>query len=114
MGERWVDYRKVKDAVNIEQVLEHYGLRSGFRAQGEALVGCCPIHKGHSNRQFKVSPTRDGYRCFGSCKKGGNVLDLIAALEGVGVRDAALFLADTFNVPGALQRPGDGERVRAG
>ena len=114
MGEsRWVDYRMVKEAVTVEQVLAHYGILAGFRPQGSALVGACPIHKGHSTRQFKLSPSRRGYHCFGSCNKGGNVLDLTAALEGISIREAALFLADTFQIKEALRRPEKRERVRA-
>jgi DNA primase len=40
---------------------------------------------------------KNAFHCF-SCKKRGNVLDLVAAMEDCGVREAAEKLADWFNI----------------
>lgn len=110
---RWIVYEEVKKAVNVEDVLRRYDLLSSFRPQGQKLVGPCPIHEGQSDRRFAVSPSRDGYFCHGSCKKGGNVIDLVAALEGVGIREAAIHLANAFDIQSALVRP-ERQRCRTG
>ena len=42
--ETWVDFKAVKAAVNIEMVLQRYGLFSRLTAKGDRLVGLCPVH----------------------------------------------------------------------
>ena len=93
----WVNYREVKAAVSIGQVLERYG--HPFRRKGDRLEATCPIHKGENPRHFKA--TRRAFKCFG-CQEGGNVLDLVAKLEGVSVRDAAVLLVQWFELAGTL------------
>ena len=87
----WVDYKALKAAVSIPEVLDHYGLLEKLSERGDALVGSCPIHKGENKTSFRVSLAKNVFHCF-SCDAGGNVLDLVAALEGVSLRDAALSL----------------------
>lgn len=105
--ETWVDFKAVKAAVSMEMVLARYGLLTKLTRKGDRLVGLCPIHhKGadaaQSNRQqftVSVAPGKPAFKCFaGSCGKKGNQIDLVAALEGISFRDAALKLAEWFNV----------------
>ena len=93
---QWVDFRVVKDAVTMEMVLDHYGV-NWLRKKGAELVGRCPIHEGEGERTFHVNVDKNAFNCF-SCHKRGNVLDFVAAKEGCTVRDAALQLAEWFNV----------------
>lgn len=97
MPSRWVDYKAVKERVSIRDALEHFGLLEGLSEKGDSLVGSCPIHKGENQTSFRVSLPKNAFHCF-SCGAGGNVLDLVAALQGVEVRQAALLLADIFGV----------------
>lgn len=102
----WIDYRKVKDVVSIESVLERIG-HSFVRKPGGGLESTCPVHGGHNPRQFKVTPSLRGFHCFGKdCRAHGNVIDLVAALEGLPFRDAAVKLARDFGVTEALTPPG--------
>ena len=55
MTSRWVNYRELKEAVAIGDVLDHYGLLANMTRRGDSLEGACPIHGGHSPRQFRVS-----------------------------------------------------------
>jgi DNA primase len=112
---RWVNYRELKEAVSIEQVLEHYGLLSGLRRRGDNLEGACPIHGGHSPRQFRVSLGKNAYHCF-SCEAGGNVLDFVAAMEDVEIRPAALLLVDWFKLErsAVTKRPAKNSLAPAG
>src|SRR3954464_12633811 len=48
--------------------------------------GCCPFHNERS-ASFKVDTRRGHYHCFG-CGAHGDVLDFLAAVEGLGLTDA--------------------------
>lgn len=97
---KFVDFKAVKAAVSMEQVLQHYGLLDQFKrsGNGESLSGPCPIHKGTNATQFRVSLKKNCWNCFSGCK-GGNVLDFVAAMENVKLHAAALKLCEWFNLP---------------
>lgn len=99
----FVSFAAVKAAVTMEAVLAHYQV-DWLRRKGTALVGRCPLHQGqHNSNAFHVDTDRDLWKCFsGDCQatgvSGGNVLDFVARKEGVEVRQAALLLAEWFNI----------------
>jgi len=95
----FIDFRAIKAAVSMEQALEHYGLKDKLRPIGnDGLTGCCPIHKGTNPTQFRVSRSKNCWKCFSDCLGGGNVLDFISRMEGVPIHSAALLAAEWFNV----------------
>jgi len=94
---RFVDFKALKERVGIEEVLSYYGLLEELKRSHDTLTGRCPIHKGNSTTSFKVSVSRNLWNCFGPCK-GGNILDLVAQLENVEIREAALLIAERFSV----------------
>jgi DNA primase len=96
MENNWVDFKAVKAAVSITMVLDHYGVNWLRKEKGE-LVGRCPIHKGEGSRTFHANPEKNAFNCF-SCKAKGNVLDFVAAMEQVGVREAALRITSWFSI----------------
>ena len=104
MENTWVDFKAVKAAVSMEAVLDRYGI-NWLRKSKDELRGRCPIHKGEGTDTFHVSLTKNAFHCF-SCKKRGNVLDFVAAMEDCGVRDAAMKLAEWFSV--ARSKEGSG------
>ncbi len=106
---QFVDFKAVKAAVSMEQVLQHYGLLEKFKrsGNGESLSGPCPIHKGSNQTQFRVSLTKNCWNCFSGCE-GGNVLDFVAKLESVKLHAAALKLCEWFNLP--TGQPKDADR----
>ncbi len=113
-SETWVDFKAVKAAVSMEMVLQRYGLLAKLTRKGDRLLGLCPIHhkgadQGESNsQQFSVSLSKNAFKCFaGSCGKSGNQIDLVAALEGVPFREAAVKLVEWFGVKS--QRPTEAE-----
>ncbi len=69
----FVDFKAVKAAITMEQVLEHYGLLDKFKRGSDSLSGPCPIHKGSNPTQFRVSISKNIWNCFSECKHGGNV-----------------------------------------
>jgi len=94
----WVDFKTIKKRVRMENVLIHYGLIGELKQAGNNLVGCCPIHQGNNPRQFSVNLERNIFNCFGNCKSGGNVLDFVAKMEDISIREAALLLQDWFQI----------------
>lgn len=95
---RYVDFRAVKQAVTMVQVLDHYKLTERFQRKGDSLSGACPLHKGENPTQFRVSVSKNCWNCFGDCKRGGNVLDFVSLMDGVSIREAAIRISDWFNV----------------
>jgi len=102
MAATWIDFKQIKADVAIEQVLQRYGAR--LRRIGGELRGPCPLPTHTSRRSrdsFSVSPSRNVWSCRSqSCmqarggRAGGNILDLVAIMEGCSVREAALRLQD--------------------
>lgn len=104
----FVDYKAVKAAVSIEQVLSRYGLLERCTRKGDRLAGPCPVHKGSNTKAFSADVRKGAWKCFsGKCtdagKKGGNVIDLVAAIEGVEFREAAAKLQEWFSVTPSVQ-----------
>ncbi len=95
---KFVDFKAVKTAITMEQVLEHYELLHQFKRSGDSLNGPCPIHKGSSPTQFRVSLSKNIWNCFSECKHGGNTLDFIARMEAVSIHAAALKAIEWFRL----------------
>ncbi|MEN9576477.1 MAG: hypothetical protein RL514_4332 [Verrucomicrobiota bacterium] len=102
---QFVDFKAVKAAVTMEQVLSHYGLLEQMKRSGDSLSGPCPIHNGTNPTQFRVSVSKNCWNCFSDCKCGGNVLDFVAKREDITVHAAALKLIEWFNLPMADKPP---------
>jgi len=110
----FVDFKAVKAAITMEQVLQHYGLLEKFKRGTDSLNGPCPIHKGSNPTQFRVSLSKNIWNCFSECKHGGNVLDFIAEMENVSIHAAALKAIEWFKLDpeamsanGGEENPGD-------
>ena len=108
----FVDFRAVKAAITMEQVLEHYGILDQFKRGTDSLNGPCPIHKGSNPTQFRVSVSKNLWNCFSECKHGGNVLDFIAKMENASIHAAALKAIEWFHLdPEAMSAGGDKEEA---
>src|SRR5919204_387970 len=112
---QWVDIKKVRESISIEQILEYYGLEENLIRKGDQLIGPCPIHRGTNKSQFHVSLTKNAFRCFGDCSGdprlhngGGNQISFIIAMEDIHEKDdpeqhkaartAALMLSEWFGI----------------
>jgi DNA primase len=95
MKKGWVDFKKVKEAVKFELVLEHYGI-SLMPAKGDELLGLCPFHE-DTKPSFRVNTKKRVFHCFG-CDAKGNVLDFVVRKEGVTVKKAALLVSEWFGI----------------
>ena len=99
----WVDFRMLKQSMCIEQVLRAHGVELQ-RVGRHQLRGLCPLpthDSQRSGRSFSVDTAKNVWACHSaSCCKlrqgrvGGNVLDLVAWMEGCSIRNAALRLQE--------------------
>src|SRR5213594_485476 len=104
----WVDFNAIKAAVSVEQVLAHYGI-NWLRRSGDELRGKCPIHpNAEGERTFHVNLEKNLFHCFSCGAKGSGVLELVAALDNISIREAGLKLQNVFVV-----RQGSGEKRSA-
>jgi DNA primase len=89
-----ISYSDIKHTITIGEVLRKYGFRVPHR---EIYRISCPIHNGR-DANFSVSE-RDGlWNCFSVCGRGGSVIDLVAILDGVTIKEAADKLSKDFNL----------------
>jgi DNA primase len=106
---KFVDFKAVKAAITMEQVLGHYGLLEKFKRSGDSLSGPCPIHKGTNPTQFRVSLSKNVWNCFSECKHGGNALDFIAKMENVSIHAAAMKAVEWFHLDADAMSANSGE-----
>ena len=105
MGD-WIDFAEIRAKVSLEEVLlGMYGLGDRLKRQGKKLIGPCPIHGGDGPRAFQADLEKNVYFCFSGCRRGGNVLDLVAALDGISIREAALKLRAAYFPAGDASPP---------
>jgi hypothetical protein len=114
MKNNWVSFQTVKEAVSMEMVLARYGV-SLRRLSTTSLRGDCPLPS-HSSKvsiqSFAVQTAKNIWSCrSASCiegrggKRGGSIIDFVAAMESCAIREAALKLQSWFPVSGPS--PGD-------
>jgi DNA primase len=74
----------LKVAHPITTIAARYGLE--LARSGSRLVGICPLHD-ETHPSFTLFPDAGRFYCFG-CRQGGDVIDLVRLLDGVGFREA--------------------------
>lgn len=86
---------------SIVEYLEERGLVGEHGIKGRRLF-CCPLHN-EDTPSFIVYPPEqerdpyDHFYCYG-CKKGGNLITLKMALEGVSAKQAVADMADGLGI----------------
>jgi DNA primase len=99
----WIEFAAIKRAVPLLAVLEHYRINELRRSGRDQLRGRCPLHGGEGRESFHVNTAEQVFHCF-SCGAGGSVLDLVGAVEGCGLREAAQKLSAWGSAPGNVAR----------
>jgi len=97
-----VDFAFLRQQVSMEQVLRHLGVLDRLRGRGQQRRGPCPIHAqaGDTQPTFSAHLGKHVFQCFHvDCRAQGNVLDLWAAVHKLPLYEAALHLAETFQLP---------------
>jgi transposase len=98
---KWVEFAHLRHQITMERVLSQLGALHQLRGRGSQRRGACPIHgsQGMGGRPFSVHLGKNIFRCLNpACAKQGNVLDLWAALHHLPLREAAINLAETFQL----------------
>jgi DNA primase len=106
-------FEQLKRTVPIAAILAKYNIE--LKRSGTSLKGCCPIHNGSNPNQFHVDENKGLWKCFSpSCSRGGDMLSLVAAMEKVEIREAALLVAEWFHIkPGGEVQHRDQQRSKA-
>ncbi len=102
-------FEAVKQSVTTRQAAEHYGIRVNRNG-----MACCPFH----NDKTPSMKLDKRFHCFG-CGADGDVIDFVAALYGLGKKEAAAQLASDFGLayedwkpPGKAKSPSPGRNPR--
>lgn len=109
------DVDLVRERARIDEIVSaHVTLKP---AGVGALVGLCPFHDERSP-SFNVRPSVGRYHCFG-CGEGGDVIEFVMKMDGLGFTEAIEYLAGKTGVQlryeeggGARPREEPGKRQR--
>ncbi len=85
----WVDFKALRQKLDFEDVLRHYGVE--VKRKGNQHHGFCPLpnHNGKRNSQsFSANLERGIFQCFG-CGAKGNQLDFAALMEKINPEDGS-------------------------
>jgi hypothetical protein len=95
-----IDFPFLRQQITLERVLRHLGLFDDLRGHKPPLRGRCPLHEGDRRcRTFSVHLDKNLFQCFpAACQTHGNALDFWAAYHRLPIYQAALHLADTFQL----------------
>ena len=99
---------EVRTRNDIVDIVSQY---VNLKKKGANYFGLCPFHN-EKSPSFSVSPSKQMYYCFG-CGATGDVVDLTAKLFGIGLRKAAVKLAEDFGLNyDSRQKPSIRPRIR--
>ena len=98
MSEPWLDFDRIRGTVRFATVLERYGLR--FVRRGAHRFILCPFHQ-ERTPSCSIDFAERRFHCFG-CGAGGTVIDFVARMERISVREAALRLSRIGKLTPAL------------
>ncbi len=97
------DIALVRERARIDEVVVDYvTLRN---AGGGSQKGLCPFHD-EKSPSFHVTPARGFYHCFG-CGEGGDVIDFLMKIDGLGFAESVERLADKYGVQLRYTEGGD-------
>ncbi|WP_028048735.1 DNA primase [Cellulomonas sp. URHD0024] len=110
------DVEAVRERAHIDEIVgQHVTLKS---AGVGSLKGLCPFHDERSP-SFHVRPQVGRYHCFG-CGEGGDVLDFVQKVDGLGFSEAVEYLAAKVGIqlryeeggaPRSTEEPGKRRRL---
>jgi hypothetical protein len=92
----WLDYAAIREQIPIRRVLQLLDWQPTLR-RGPQWRGPCPLSCSQATRCFSVHLSRDLFRCF-DCRRGGNQLDLWAAVTEQPLHPATLDLCHRLGI----------------
>ncbi len=119
-----INFEAIKHGVKITDVCARYGIQLRFRGEWASAKCPLPMHKeGDKDKTFQVNIAGNFWKCWSeTCnaknggKRGGDVINFVAVMEGCRERDAAQKLADWYGVQSAKfvsPRPEDVHKQKA-
>jgi len=105
----YIDFEVLKSQLTIKEVLSAYGI-THLKQAGQQLRGACPLHEGSNDRQFVVWPEKNSWRCFGTCNRSGDIIQLVSLLLGVSNHQAAHDLARRFDLVVTSKAPANKQK----
>ena len=85
-----LDFEQIKVSNPIEDVARRLGLN--LVKSGASLRCKCPVCESTGDRNLAITPGKNLFYCF-TWGKGGDVLQLVAHVKGISIKEAAEFLA---------------------
>ena len=85
--------QQILGSTDIIELIEGY---FPLQKRGQDYWACCPFHS-EKTPSFKVSPTRQGYYCFG-CQAKGNAIGFVMEYESLDFPSAVRRLADRAGI----------------
>ena len=97
-SDTWLDFAEIKHNADTIRILQGLGLLDSLDENGDELVGWCPIGtRKHGKRDsFHVYVDRKTFKCF-ACKNRGSLLDLVARVRELPLRQAAEHVVAIMN-----------------
>jgi hypothetical protein len=90
---KFIDFQALKQEIRIEQAMPLLGLKpSQFSDQ---MRSPCPACKSGGGRALVITASKGVFYCFAS-GLGGDVIALTSHIKGIGMKEAAAFLAEHF------------------
>lgn len=89
----FIDFTALKSDVRIEDVASMLSL-SAVKTAGQ-LRAPCPACKSGGDRALVITPAKQAFYCF-AARVGGDLIALVAHVQGTGVKDAAQEIARHF------------------
>lgn len=99
-SEESIDLEVVRKLVDMEDILDYYGVRSNFSEKNGVLFGTSPLNgNGAREREplFKVGLSSRRWYMYGPDSRGGNTLEFVAEKESVDLWEAADRILDWFD-----------------
>ncbi|MDA9009576.1 CHC2 zinc finger domain-containing protein [Alphaproteobacteria bacterium] len=104
----YLNFDEIKNANPIDKVMETLGLE--LIKSGKGYRGKCPSCESDNDRNLVITPDKGVYYCFAD-GNGGDQIQLVSHIKGIGVKEAAQSLAgtpDTTKKKKKENRPSDG------
>lgn len=85
--------QRVKD-LHIYDVLSS---ELSLTRRGKFYECCCPFHS-ERTPSFKIDPSKNTWRCYGSCQEGGNAIDFFMKRDNLTFTEAVEHIASLCNI----------------
>jgi DNA primase len=102
------DVQRVRDAVNIREVISQY---VQLKQVGRRWVGLCPFHA-EKTGSFSVNEAEGFWYCHGACHRGGDTIDFIRDIEHLDFPSSIEHLAGKLGITLRYTERGEDEGRR--